>query len=145
MSEIKAGFLESGLRFNLGGGKAMNGLDYGYGIGEPMTAEQRRLQRKIAARNNPAPTRPATSDEALILEMCRLHDREEAAMIGLPDPWADVFEDGGEEYRTFREDRMAAMALAFAVVKERFEQRVSERVSRAFCRGYNQAVSDMRP
>ena len=55
-------------------------------------------------------TRPSVVDEdAIILAMCRAHDREEAAQMGEPSPWREDFDSDPD----WEQNRFLAMREAF--------------------------------
>jgi thioredoxin-like negative regulator of GroEL len=55
-------------------------------------------------------TRPSVVDEdAIILAMCRAHDREEAAQMGEPSPWREDFDRDPD----WEQNRFLAMREAF--------------------------------
>lgn len=53
-------------------------------------------------------------DEAMIEEMCRGHDREDAAQKGEPSPWEIAVD--GDDFHSFRKERIVAMREALKAV-----------------------------
>lgn len=62
----------------------------------------------------PDPLPGGEGSDALLEAMCRAHDQEEAAQRGEPSPWRDE----GDDFETFRADRIAAMRAAWSAMIE---------------------------
>ena len=69
---------------------------------------------------SPAPV--AGEEDAIILEMCKAHDREESAQKGEPSPWDERFERDFD----WEQERFFAMREAFDVAKVALSRPASE-------------------
>jgi hypothetical protein len=73
--------------------------------------EIRSRLREIATAWNTRPSvdREAVDEDAIILAMCKAHDREEAAQMGEPSPWREDFDRDLD----WEQGRFLAMREAF--------------------------------
>ena len=61
----------------------------------------------------PSPDREVVDEDAIILSMCKAHDREEAAQMGEPSPWREDFDRDLD----WEQGRLLAMREAFDVAR----------------------------